>query len=150
MGGFAALPAHQMMACPFCGDRTKSKVSQTRHLHNDTIIRRRRECANGHRYSTCERIAAPEDQTEISGVVSITRVATVVLPSLYRDFLRTHFIPRLRECGHMGNWFARDAVLGTVLEMGRQLWTEAEAELAIDWLQKLLEKWTTANQFEFY
>jgi hypothetical protein len=45
--------------------------------------------------------------------------------------------------------FARDVALGAVLAMGRQLWTETEAELAIDWLRKLLEKWTTANQFEF-
>jgi transcriptional regulator NrdR family protein len=43
------------LACPECGVWTE--VVETKKIRNTNILKRRRECANGHRFTTHEQVA---------------------------------------------------------------------------------------------
>jgi len=57
------------LACPECGEPEAIVVDVRQSAHCD-YIRRRRECANGHRYSTEERVRAsrPRLRNRLHGV----------------------------------------------------------------------------------
>lgn len=47
------------MACPECRER-RTAVIDSRVTHRLTVIRRRRQCFAGHRFTTYESVAAPQ------------------------------------------------------------------------------------------
>jgi len=50
------------MNCPECG--AWSSVKETRSGQAKKMYRRRRECANGHKFTTEERIVTPKDKSK--------------------------------------------------------------------------------------
>jgi transcriptional regulator NrdR family protein len=52
----------EKMNCPECG--AWSSVKETRSDQAKTMYRRRRECANGHKFTTEERTVTPKDKRE--------------------------------------------------------------------------------------
>ena len=52
------------MNCPECG--AWSSVKETRSDQAKTNYRRRRECANGHKFTTEEKVVTPEDKSKES------------------------------------------------------------------------------------